>query len=702
MMSGATEKLFELLDKVGCESQYVTAESLREACMRVQEMSNVLSARRRYNLYCGLLLHKQRKYGTISFAKYASAADNIQHSTLVQLKETLGSKNKRWEDAELQGFMYHFTNETKCAFDQRIAPIATALASVVAAADLPSESETLSMFFFLLEAFCKEFVAPESSSLYGDALIALFRLLLQYHDPQLSLHLGQHLIDIGAYIFRWARRLFVMGGNSESAVQVWDWLLVTGDATYTVYFILAYLISCRKRFLNLNTKKELEMAMESIIFQLPVSGDDNVSFQPHGCVPAALVPLSSGGALVQNADVVRRNTPRVTRHVIRTLLYPGNFGRGQPSSIQKTPQALAEYYSSFAALPLERGDYLESFTTTTYEPSECPPINYTIVDCRARVSFDAARLPTAVHAGDDIGFDTEKINKLVLTLSTTRGGHLCVFGTGRQITEEINLLNVVTLRLVHGGFPYVSSGRFRTVIPLMKTNEITMVKSTANGETTVLLSGSGTFRNNVLAKLVPRVDFDGTEARRKAEEISNKAKEQVEAVKTWGMGLFKRVSERLKPRGGVETINTTATLGESGTAASLPAQLVKSCQSQPAYLTSAKAESVKEFKDSVPRQNAFSLGGDDTGSDDEFDFITSVAAYKGPSYKQELKVENLGETTNSSPLITGGGSETFLLTTTAVPTDTATVDLSATAAGDIRDVGMEIDREFEELFGGSS
>ena len=88
-------------------------------------------------------------------------------------------------------------------------------------------------------------------------------------------------------------------------------------------------------------------------------------------------------------------------------------------------------------------------------------------------------MPTALHVGDEIGFDAELLGKMVQRFDTAKGSHLCVLGTGRTLVEEANLLKMIALHLVHQGFPYVSIavGGFKACIPHIKAGKMEYVKT---------------------------------------------------------------------------------------------------------------------------------------------------------------------------------------------------------------------------------
>ncbi|KAF8286078.1 putative Rab-GTPase-TBC domain containing protein [Trypanosoma cruzi] len=671
-MSEAEIRLFELLDKAAAsDSGTVPLSALQEACTEVPYVSSRLTGRRRYQLYSGLLLDKPPTVVPDTFREHAGEACDIHKNVAARLKEVL-SEDELLEDAELQGFVCYFATKTGCHFDDEMTGITLALATVIAAAELPPGMEKLFRLYQLLEVLRKDFVVPAASRAFDGSLASLLHLLLQYHDPCFSRHLDQRVVNIGVILLDWVRRLFVVGDNFQEALRVWDWLLIMGDPTMTVYFALSYLVSHRQRFLAMETKEELTEALRSLVFVLPTRKEDAVNPALHDGRPISFLSLRSGKSLAQNADIAYRSTPRSTRRVIDALLFHDE------GSLSKSPDALEGYYTAYTALPLERSDFAESFA-----PQAAPSaLSYVVLDCRSRKSFEFARLPTAICVGDDVGFDNEKFDRVALTLKDIKGNHICVFGTGRPITEEFNLLKMMSLHLVQCGFPYVSMGGFRALIPLIKAKVITIkgapAADTARGD----FADSVAALKDSLTDLLPHLEFDKEEARRKAEAFGNKAKEGVQAAKSWGWSVVQSVGKRLVSSS-TPSLAADSTAGKwanrtTGTGGTLVGAGNGRDGLRPTRATAA--------------QHTFSLSvNDDDDDEGDLDLITSVPQYTGNvvEYRE-------GEQLVRGKLVAEGSSPPPGENIEASPT-AFSPEHSKTSKG----ILLEIDEEFNRLFGDS-
>lgn len=70
-------------------------------------------------------------------------------------------------------------------------------------------------------------------------------------------------------------------------------------------------------------------------------------------------------------------------------------------------------------------------------------------------SFKFARLPTAVHVGN-VGYDSIKMKAILDRFETAKGSHFVIYGTGKHLPDEDNLLNVIAMRFLAANFPHIS------------------------------------------------------------------------------------------------------------------------------------------------------------------------------------------------------------------------------------------------------
>eukprot|EP00744_Colponema_vietnamica_P006536 GILI01009481.1.p1 GENE.GILI01009481.1~~GILI01009481.1.p1 ORF type:complete len:679 (+),score=181.48 GILI01009481.1:644-2680(+) len=236
--------------------------------------------------------------------------------------------------------------------------------------------------------------------------------------------------------------------------------------------------------------------------------------------------LSSNGAAAQPPfaavlSVVVSNlvksTPSSARVFANAILSSTNGGWGAHgtgaggSSVADQIEQQRAYVASFPVMPVTAEELALVFpaggvanqvthsadgeaaveTVHTSASSRAPPsgldavasasshLQYLVLDSRAENSFLFARLPTAIHIGSTIGFDLQQLQSTIQGLQDAWASHLTIMGTGRSIVEELNLLKLISMRLVEKGFPHVSivDGGFKACIPFLKSGSMEYVQS---------------------------------------------------------------------------------------------------------------------------------------------------------------------------------------------------------------------------------
>ncbi|KAG8345533.1 Rab GTPase TBC domain [Trypanosoma vivax] len=679
-MGDAATRLYGLLDTIEAQRGSVSFETLSEQCLRLPHLSESLTGRRRRQLYRGLLLSGPLSGEVVSFRSHATAASESQKAVAMRLKEALGG-NSSIDIEELQGFVCHFSAETRCQFDEKMTGITLTMATMLASDEEAKGLEKLYWLSLLLGALQRDFIVPESSRVHDETLATLFRLLLQYHDPALSLHFDHYMVNVGIYILRWVQRLFVVGDNYEAVLRAWDWLFVTGDSSQTVYFVLAFAICHRQQFLSLHTKEQITEALDTLVFHLPGPMEAGVDPELRDGRPRPFTELVSGKGLARNAEVAYCNTPRATRQIIDSLLFSSEDSKGLVGMSVKSVDDVKQYYTSMVTLPLERLDFLETFGTVKIEKTVCEPLNYVILDCRARESFEAARLPAAIHAGDEIRVDSEQINNVTSSIDGARGSHLCVLGTGRDIVEEINMLKFFVLHLVQRGFPYVSCSGFRCIVPLIKANTIHIEGSQRTTGPRFFSRYPEMLRKAGFSDYIPKMEFDKNEAARKAEEVRAKAKEMhakamegMQVAKSWGMGLIQRMGNRLAKSGGAEGAERDAQLLPSTNAMNVLCT-ERSESGQYVKNESKRMVDTHGSTEQAQPQKLFSLGNDFSDDEDDLDLILLSAYDRG-------NADTNSAVTQREAVCLDEPEPCATKPATTVPTDSPTVGDAATTGTD--------------------
>jgi hypothetical protein len=128
-------------------------------------------------------------------------------------------------------------------------------------------------------------------------------------------------------------------------------------------------------------------------------------------------------------------------------------------------------------LPVPTSEIIEAFRKEKAKHI-VTTVRYIIIDCRSLKSFRFARLPTAVHIGQHVGYDAERMQKILARFVDAKGSHFSIFGTGRELQEEDNLLKMMAMKFVAAGFEHISIARggFAECIKYISNNEIEFVR----------------------------------------------------------------------------------------------------------------------------------------------------------------------------------------------------------------------------------
>ncbi|KAG5495209.1 hypothetical protein JKF63_02264 [Porcisia hertigi] len=643
--------------------------SLQKMCMRVPHLSNELTRPQRFRLYHLLLIEdncgvpgSDESTEHVDWTMYSKRALET-HVHVAKQAKALFPEALRVTTDELAGLFYRLGAETGFYFHPEVTEIILCMTYVVAGGHFTEKDMLLHSLYRMLCALQKDFIVSASSHLYNSATASLLRLMLQFYDPQLATHMDQQQVNVGEYLLDWSRRLLVLQSDYESALKVLDWVFILGEPVMVPYVAHAYLITYRQSLLALNTKQALMERLDKMKFTLPSCKAEAVDPRLVDGRATAPTPVWSGKSLLQNADLLYRVTPVSTQRMLDLCLNP-DLGL-----VSKKPEELQHYYDSAPCLPLERSDIASAFAkreaAVNRSEDEYPPREYIIVDCRSQESFDYLRLPTAVLVGDVLGYQHENLSEAMQRLESCRGHPLALFGTGRAIVEELNLLKIFALHLVNRNtFPFVCVvlGGFKTTIPLIREGAINVIMSSA---------AAASLQNPASRRSTSRIDWgqkasntahnisvalrgvsdyvahvEGTEIKQKAEELGKKVQVGVSAAGSWGWGMIQRIGESLgetreqavsvlstvagkhmAAQSAATNSSSSAPSGTTGTGslspAAPPSSTLKFSNIGHGGVSTAKAHPDAAFATQQPQQ-IFSL--DVEGEEEDLDLITAIPA----------------------------------------------------------------------------
>eukprot|EP00758_Cryptobia_borreli_P003269 Tbor_TRINITY_DN3648_c0_g1::TRINITY_DN3648_c0_g1_i1::g.384::m.384 len=501
----------------------------------------------------------------------------------------------------------------------------------------------LTSFYVLLSRFHSCFVPcnGDFAEMQRSALPELTRLVLQYHDPQLTSHLDhlplsknmlrleEHNIGLStereAPIITTSRSLYLPLTLEESCLMycchfhssvgsrgslrengdddgkemirillgsnVFDGLLTTfpvgtvlsgttmhagsvcpnkgkvifPNYLFTFFFFIGRVIARRDELLSLNNAAEIAeywKVFNPIQRERGEYGNKSGSASPlskchipplfnfqqtHAAGQTVSLDGCNANQWASAALFVYNNTPATAKGLLSTLLHVTSLQQYYLLS-EMGREAMKEYVRGLPALPVSAIELAETFPSAhlmfnitgkeedpasgesssiemttisndnTLKRVKRTPIKYIVLDCRSEESYAAARLPTALHIGDDIGYDTVLLRSLLAKLDGVRYSHMTVMGTGRDIVDEVNLLKLAIFNLTgyatadhfvksggdnsnangeecdgnnegdcsikggEGWLPYISvvDGGFKECIPFLKSNQMEYVVDRKN------------------------------------------------------------------------------------------------------------------------------------------------------------------------------------------------------------------------------
>jgi hypothetical protein len=502
---------------------------------------------------------------------------------------------------------------------------------------------SLSDLFRVAYHLVKDYL-PSGSPQYEEPMSELFRLILQYHDPEVSIHLDRSHTNAGNLMIRWWGNLFTLIFSANAltphVLPLWDWLFLQGDPLLGAFIPLVFLMERRRELLSCSGKEEVRRFMDGF-------SAENI--------------FASPSEVVTRAKIVLRNTPFCTRRLLKRVY----LGESQSldhlahSTPLADPASLKSQLLSFVALPIDAGELVDTFKAPDENAGKLRPahLNFVILDCRAEKSFNYARLPTALHVGNDIGFDPKLLDRMVSRFDNARGSHLCVLGTGRELEAELNLLKIIVLHFVQAGFRHVgfADGGFKACIPFVKAGKIEVVRSpdARDSQPPAATENAGSVSRQQPDHSASQ-PAQNSHFKEDVKHAAAEAKANVEKLASKGIGLFrswmskKPANEELKsreeegapsPNAKQERAGSTAPEGKK-TAGGSDSKPVQSQGQQPSAGPQGEGKSGEKPTAAPPHaasapqpasKQLFTLGDDD---DDDFDLIMSVpVAHQAPVHQ---------------------------------------------------------------------
>uniref|UniRef100_A0A2K5CW63 TBC1 domain family member 23 n=1 Tax=Aotus nancymaae TaxID=37293 RepID=A0A2K5CW63_AOTNA len=265
----------------------------------------------------------------------------------------------------------------------------------------------------------------------------LFRLLIQYHEPELCSYLDTKKITPDSYALNWLGSLFACYCSIEVTQAIWDGYLQQADPFFIYFLMLIILVN----------------AKEVILTQESDSKEEVIQFLEN--TPSSL-NLEDIEDLFSLAQYYCSKTPASFRKDNHHLF--GSTLLGIKDDDADLSQALC--------LAISVSEILQA------NQLQGEGVRFFVVDCRPAEQYNAGHLSTAFHLDSDLMLQNpsefaqsvksllEAQKQSIESGSIAGGEHLCFMGSGRE--EEDMYMNMVLAHFLQKNKEYVSiaSGGF--------------------------------------------------------------------------------------------------------------------------------------------------------------------------------------------------------------------------------------------------
>ncbi|XP_058446241.1 TBC1 domain family member 23 [Malaya genurostris] len=261
----------------------------------------------------------------------------------------------------------------------------------------------------------------------------IFRLLLQYHDPELCSILDTKRVTPDMYSMCWFQTLFASTCTLPVVLAMWDLYLQQSDPFLVFFLSLIVLINGREQILEMKSASKDDLVNFLVNMPCNIEADDVMDFCSLAQYYSMKTPLS------------------FKRDLLKVL-----FG-AQSSASDKNVASQA------LCLPVSVNELVENASSENIHPDA---VRFFLVDCRPADQYNSGHLSTAFHLDSNlmlqepVAFQTAvqgllRSQKNAIEANSNAGGeHLCFLGSGRL--EEDQYTHMVVASFLQKSTKYVS------------------------------------------------------------------------------------------------------------------------------------------------------------------------------------------------------------------------------------------------------
>ncbi|KAJ1364617.1 hypothetical protein KIN20_024741 [Parelaphostrongylus tenuis] len=310
--------------------------------------------------------------------------------------------------------------------------------------DLPAEHLFNVFFAFTTKYIPKE--TKENAQIYD-----LFRLLLQYHDPQISSHLDSLKCSPYSYTNQWFSTVLAASVDDSVCGTLWESYIERGDPFLIFYMALVLIINARDQLLEIDLSRR-DIA-HGILISLPsqLTVDDVPDF-------------------VQLSSYYADRTPQCVREDLHYLIFGANYD-DDVSEMQM---------SKLLCLPLTVQELVRKERGAVGTSN----IAYFIIDCRSNEAYKSGHIYGSFNL--DCKLIVDEPNQFEMALACLQSykhdqkfeEHICFFGYGEDDSDQF--MNMVIARFLREGTSHVTfaQGGYRGLHNiLLESNRLRLINS---------------------------------------------------------------------------------------------------------------------------------------------------------------------------------------------------------------------------------
>ncbi|CAG5115951.1 unnamed protein product [Candidula unifasciata] len=267
-------------------------------------------------------------------------------------------------------------------------------------------------------------------------LFHLFRLLLQYHDPELCSYLDTRRVTPDLYAMSWFNSLFGGTCHLHVCLSMWDVIFQHADPFLQLFMGLVILVNARDSILESKDQSRGELVDLISTFPQALEAEDVEDF-------------------CSLAQYYASKTPQSFRRDYQLAMFGGSVIAQKEFDDNSVMDALCLMVSGEELLQANRNNMISEDS-----------VRYFVVDCRPAEQYNSEHLTTAFHLDSSLMLQNpEEFSVAVQALFTAQaqamsagsaaaGEHLCFLGSGRE--EEDQYINMVVANILQRGKQYVS------------------------------------------------------------------------------------------------------------------------------------------------------------------------------------------------------------------------------------------------------